>query len=295
MPQTHINRFLFILQLLYVNSILYFYLFYFHRLPYIYSIATFLFIIPFLSLGILLTIISKYFKAYKAYRDLILLTIGISAGTLWIPMLLGLYTGPQEYGMVLKSKKAFNIEIKDVPENEDALWMTLKRGIIMYDLKSEYHEVNRFRQKESTTNDIYSYYTYPVVSNQWTPDAPILIFYCEKQKYNTEKKDSWSLPFLIESHSDYAKKGGLIIRDPNKIKLFSKSLMKTLRTKDIKISDYTVFIQPIKNFDAYYSTQRRNFYIFIILINILWVGITGIALWLNRKKTVQYVNFDFMQ
>lgn len=295
MPKTHINSFLFIIQIIFVNSVIFIFLFNFHRLPQIYNFICFLFLIPLFLFGLFLAIIFKYFKPYRAYRDLILITLGASTATLWMPMLIGIYSGAQEFGKVLKSKKAFNIQLKDIPQNNDAIWMTFDKGILRYDYKMEYHEITRNNKKSDTKKDITSYYIYPLVSSQWTADEAVLVFFCEEKKYNQQKNDHWDLPILTESDMNLAKKGGLVISDEKELKMYSRALLKLLRLKDLSISEYTVFIKPYGSFEKYYLKYKYNFYFFIILVNLLWVGTTGVILLINRKKTRQYVTFDFMK
>ncbi|MCK5535475.1 MAG: hypothetical protein KAI79_01545 [Bacteroidales bacterium] len=295
MAKTRINRFLFILQILFVNSIITIFILNFHKLPQIYSAAIFLFLLPAAILGIFMAVIKKYIKAYRTYRDLILMTLGISALSLWLPMLIAIFTGPQEYGKVLRSKIAHDIEIRDIPQNADALWITFNEGILLYDLKGEYHETEKSRIKDSSGGLVNTFYIYPLVSRQWTFDEPIQAFICEKATNKQEDLENWNLPYLLKNRSHLSKNGGLMINNPSKLKVYSRALLKLAKTKDIKISPNVIFIEPIEDFQTHYKQSRISFYLFYILVNLFWVGTTGLGLWINRRKTIQYVNFDIMQ
>jgi hypothetical protein len=295
MAKTHINIFLFVLQLVYVNTVISLFIFNYGNLFALYSVLIYLFLVPALLLGIFMLIIKKYIKAYSTYRDLILITLSASGLSLWLPMLIAIFTGPQEYGHLLQSKQAFNIDIRDIPQNADAIWMTFNNGMLLYDMKGEYHETETLTINDSVENVVNSYYAYPLVSEQWTFDEPIMVFFCEKATNTKENIENWNLPYLIQSTSDFTKSGGKIIRDPEEIRIYSRALLKLEKTKEIKISPNAIFINPIDDYDEYYKKSRISFYIFYILVNILWVGTTGLALWLNRRKTIQYVNFDIMK
>ncbi len=295
MIKTRINIFLFILQLIFVNTVISIFLFHFHCFKPIVSAIIFLFLLPAALLGIFMSVIKKYFRSYRTYRDLIFFTIGISAISLWLPMMIAIFTGPQYYGELLNSKVVFNAEIRDIPQNRDALWISFSSGVILYDLKGEYHETVNDVDGDSTYKVVKSFYAYPLVSEQWTFDEPIMAFFCETSVNKGSNLENWNLPYLISSNSELTKNGGLIIKESEQKKIYSKAIWKLEKTKDIRISENAIFIQPEQDFEKHFLQDKMSFYLFYLLVNIFWVGTTGVALWFNRRKTIQYVNFDIMQ
>ena len=145
-------------------------------------------------------------------------------------MLIAIFTGPQEYGKVLRSKIAHDIEIRDIPQNADALWITFNEGILLYDLKGEYHETEKSRIKDSSGGLVNTFYIYPLVSRRWTFDEPIQAFICEKATNKQEDLENWNLPYLLKNRSHLSKNGGLMINNPSKLKVYSRALLKLAKT-----------------------------------------------------------------
>jgi len=254
-------------------------------------------LVVFLVLPIVLVFIFRYLARVlivHLYLDVenedeLVSALPILAVTLALPMGIVLFAGfaGGNYLQLVKNSVIDNVSIMDAENYVDVGYVGFKDGKVK--LKNAGFSQNRTSTNNGSTRSItlHSYYAYPVVSKHWTSDKPITIWVCESvsnpESMPSKYRDYPKIPGL-----EIEKVQGIPIRDPYAIHSYGKAIENAIRRHNIKsVSQPLLLAYQNIPYLQLIEKQRKRFFIFLGVINLLWVGGFGFLIIRDFKRKQQ--------
>jgi hypothetical protein len=280
-----------ILQFAYVNSVMLVGIQIYSMLPRILNV-----LLVFLVIPIFLIFVCKYlglfmFKILKAdleNDDVLVVPLGISAATLWLALTSSLFDfSGGNYVQLIQHQAFENVPVKDAHKYSHAGYIRFSDGRVALDYYGVSHHTSTRKSGDVRSRIRHSYYTYPVVSEDWTPDQPIHAWLCEStsNSESTSLKDEEHprLPGLMIRDVK-----GMLVRNPYDVNYYSQAIENAIKQHGVKAHPKGLLIAyQERSYDRLLDVQRFRFMIFMGMVNMLWVGVPGLLMFRNfwaRKK-----------
>lgn len=276
----------------YVNSVIFSGLLLYPELPRFISV-----LVVFLVLPIVLVFVFRYLsRLLIVYLNLdvqdeeqLVSPLPIFAGTLALPMVLVLFAdfAGGNYLYLIQNSRIKDVSIIDAENYTNAGYVEFMNGRV--ELTKAGLSQSRTGSNNGSTRSItiHSYYVYPVVTRDWNSNMPISIWLCESisnpESMSSKYKDYPKVPGMV-----FKKVQGIPIHDSYAIHSYSGAIENATRKHNIKSVSNPLLLAYQKNpYPQLLEKQRVRFFIFLGVVNLLWVGGFGFLIIRDFKSKPQ--------
>ncbi|MEZ5584123.1 MAG: hypothetical protein R3F37_16500 [Candidatus Competibacteraceae bacterium] len=272
----------------YVNSVVLSGLLLYQELPRFFSVLVVFFVLPIALVFVFRTLarmLAICFNLDVDNAEELVSPLPIFAVTLVLPMGMFLFAdfAGGNFLQIINNSVIKDVSIIDAEKYTDVGYVEFKDGKVEL-TKTGFSQNMTHNNNRST---LHSYYVYPVVARGWTVDKPIAIWLCDSvsnpESMPSRYRDSPKIPELV-----IEKVQGIPIRDAYAIHSYGEAIENATRRHNIKSVSQPLLLayQNIPYLELV-EKQRLRFFIFLGVINFLWVGGFGFLIIRDFKNKQQ--------
>lgn len=236
----------------------------FDRLPIVLDVLILYFIFPIL-LGLYLSwFASLLFESGKLFSETTLgQGIMLISLVLWVPILIGSYTGVKEYVNLNYTKKHIVAKPKFITwqDIEDSGFITLLDSRLQLDKIASYQNERRYKSGDVYNTTIYDYYASPVIS-----EKGIQFWIVERLSYlkGSSKKPK---PKIFQNPVT----AGITVHDSRELKEYRIAVESIRKKLNLPSSKNRVYLRYAGNYEDMISTNKFVSILFFSIVNLLFV------------------------
>jgi len=273
----------------YVNSVIFTGLLLYPELPRFVSVLVVFLVVPIALVFVfryLARVLIVHLELKVQDEEQLTSPLPIFAVTLALPMIIVLFAdfSGGNYLQLIQNALIKDVSIIDAENYTDAGYVEFKDGKV--DLTKAGFSQSRTGSNNGSTRSItlHSYYVYPVVARDWRSNMPISIWLCESvsnpESMPTKYRVYPKIPGLV-----LKKVQGIPIQDPYAIHSYGEAIENaTKRYKIQSVPNPLLLAYKDIPYPQLLEKQRVRFFVFLSVVNILWVGGFGFLIIRDFKR-----------
>jgi len=252
----------FVLQSLYVFGILITALAYADYFPRIVSTVFFWFVLPIIGIPIMGVISKKLLTLMKIFidDDAYFLPYAITAITLWIPLLVGINTGIDEYFSLNIRGATIAETVHAVPQLAEKGFIEVKNSIVKNRLSWMHVETTSIKTGDKISSSAITYFCAPVYGKGEAISDPIKLWACDTSDFI--KRQDFN-PEIVK---------GRVIHNRYDTNYYSLAIKDAEKNHQIISSADPVFLAPTKNsYEQLLELKELHAAIFGVSVFFIWI------------------------